>query len=435
MVLVRKPDGRLRVCQDYRLLNAKTYRDAYPLPRIEEALQAMKGAKYFCSLDLAHGFYQLAIADEDIHKTAFRAGTGGLYEFLRMPMGLCGAPGRFMRVMDKIFGDQNFQTIINYIDDLLVFASSVEEMNERLDMVLTRLAKHGLKVKPEKCHLFKQKIKYLGHEISETGISPDPGKISAMMEWEIPRTEQELRAFLGLCGYYRRFVPGFARLAAPLHALLSGTGKGPNNSKRKYKDTKFQPLGEKWDEKCTTAFNQLKTHLTSPPILGHPDFSKPFILEVDARFLGLGAVLSQEQEGKRVVLAYASRSLHKQERNISNYISMKLELLALKWAVTSKFRDMLMGTNFVVYTDNNPLSYLMKTAKLGATEMRWAAELSQFDFTIRYRSGISNGNADALSRKVKHGQNSSFPTEEGLSIEEIQKFWHFSLMEPNYQRN
>ena len=180
IVLVRKPSGKLRVCIDYRLLNRKTVKDAYPLPRIQDALQALRGAKYFGSIDLAHGFFQLRVA-EDKPKTAFRPGTGGLYEFERMPMGLCNAPGTFMRLMDHIFGDQNFQTLLNYLDDILVFSTTFEEMLARLDMVLTRLQEHGLKVKPEKCSLGKEKIRYLGYTVSAVGVEPDEDKIRAII--------------------------------------------------------------------------------------------------------------------------------------------------------------------------------------------------------------------------------------------------------------
>jgi hypothetical protein len=184
VVLVRK-GNKLRVCCDYRALNAKTRKDAYPLPRIEEALTVLMDAKYFCSLDRAHGFNQVAVDEADIEKTAYRSGTGGLYEYLRMPFGLTRAPATFMRLMDNIFGDENFQTLLIYLDDILVFGTTFEETLERLDMVLTRLSKYNLKVKPEKCQLFKEKLRYLGHIVSEEGIAPDPGKTCAVSEWKI----------------------------------------------------------------------------------------------------------------------------------------------------------------------------------------------------------------------------------------------------------
>ena len=214
-------------------------------------------------------------------------------------------------------------------------------------------------------------------------------------EWKTPSSEKELRSFLGLAGYYRRFVKGFAQIAAPLHAILT---KQDRRSRKKRTPYDTRNFSEKWDSNCEKAFQNLKKCLTEAPVLGYPDFTTSFIVETDASFDGIGAVLSQDQSGGRVVIAYASRSLRSTERNMNNYSSMKLELVALKWAVTEKFRDYLIGRSFVVYTDNNPLSYL-KTAKLGATEMRWCAQLAQFNFEVIYRSGKSNKNADALSRQ------------------------------------
>ena len=405
VVLVRKSDGTLRLCVDYRALNAKTHKDAYPLPRIEEALDTLKGAKYFCSLDLTHGYHQIPLAEEDMEKTAFRVGTGGLYEYTRMPFGLCNAPATFMRAMDKIFGDQNFQTLLIYMDDILVFGSTMEETIQRLDMVLGRLGDHNLKVKPEKCLLFHKRLRFLGHIISEEGIAPDPEKTRAVQEWETPQTESELRSFLGLSGYYRRFICGYAKIAAPLHALLAGKGKKKKAGK--------VPMTS-WNQQCDDAFSTLKQRLTSAQVLGHPDLGKPFILEVDASLHGLGAVLSQQQDDKRVVLGYASRRLRDSEQNMNNYSSMKLELLALKWAISEKFRDLLIGSQFTVYTDNNPLSYVQSTGKLGATETRWLADLAQFQFTVKYRSGRMNQNADSLSRKTRHGDEPIMARFEGI---------------------
>ena len=390
------------MCIDYRSLNAKVHCDAYPLPRIDEALDVLKGAKHFCSLDLAHGYHQIPVAAEDIEKTAFRVSTGGLYEFKRMPFGLCNAPATFMRVMDKIFGDQNFRSILIYLNDILVFGSTVEETTERLEMVLQRLSEANLKVKPEKCQLFFKKLRYLGHIVSAQGVEPDPEKISAVSEWSQPMTDKELRGFLGLAGYYRRFVPGFAQIAAPLHELVGGCQT--KKRKQKVHSAKVVSLPRDWTSDCQVAFEKLKEKLTTAPILRYPDLMLPFILEIDASFLGLGAVLSQEQEDGLGVIGYASRSLRGSEKNMTNYSSTKLELLALKWAITEKFRDLLIGAECTVYTDNNPLSYFLTSAKLGAVETRWAAELAQFRIKIKYRSGRENTNADALSRKVSHSQ-------------------------------
>ena len=397
VVLVRKKDNSLRLCVDYRQLNACTIKDAYPLPRIEEALEAISRSKYFSTIDLAQGYYQVAIDPNDIHKTAFRVGTGGLYEYLRMPFGLCNSPSTFQRLMEACLGEVNFDLLLIYLDDILVFATTFEEHMKRLEFVFGRLREHGLKMKPSKCFLFMAEAKFLGHVISEHGISTDPEKTSVIKNWQTPKTEKELRQFLGLASYYRRFVKGFSQIAAPLHNLLTKTDRRRSGRKPITEAVLNAKFGERWSEECSQAFERLKSCLQSPPVLGFPDFQRPFVLETDASFRGLGAVLSQDQPSGRVVIAYASRSLRPAERNMENYSSMKLELLALKWAITEKFRDYLLGGSFVVFTDNNPLSYI-QSAKLGATEMRWVAQLAQFNFQIFFRSGKCNTNADVLSR-------------------------------------
>ena len=391
IVLVRKKDGSLRLCVDYRLLNSKTRKDAFPLPRIEESLDALSGAQWFSTLDLASGYNQVPVTEEDRPKTAFCT-PFGLFEFNRMPFGLCNAPSTFQRLMQRMFGDQQCQSLLLYLDDIVIYSSSVDQHLQRLELVLGRLHQEGLKVKLEKCAFFKQEVSYLGHVISRQGVSTDPKKIEAVASWQRPGHVSELRSFLGFVSYYRRFVEGFAKLAAPLHQLvaeLAGT-----KSKRR----SGQALGTAWTSKCEESFEALKAKLVSAPVLAYADFSHPFILEVDASHSGLGAVLSQETDGRVRPVAYASRGLRPTERNMSNYSSMKLEFLALKWAMTEKFREYLLGNRCIVYTDNNPLSHL-QSAKLGATEHRWAAQLASFDFEIKYRSGRCNKNADALSRQ------------------------------------
>lgn len=316
----------MRLCVDYRALNNKTRKDAYPLPRIEEALDAIGGAKYFCTLDLAHGYHQVQMHESDVEKTAFRSGTGGLYEYLRMPFGLCNAPATFMRLMDHVFGDENFQFLLIYLDDILIFGTTFQETLDRLEMVLQRLQKFNLKVKPSKCQLFMKKVKYLGHEVSSDGIHPNPDKVSAVQEWPIPKTEKELRGFLGLAGYYRRFIQGFALIAAPLHAMLGESGQG----KKGKKNARPTSVSFNWGKEQTEAFLNLKEKLTTAPVLGYPDFSVPFILETDASLKGLGAVLSQVQDDSKIVIAYASRSLKRHEKNMQNYSSLKLEFASTK---------------------------------------------------------------------------------------------------------
>ena len=391
IVLVRKKSGDLRMCVDYRKLNQKTKRDQYPLPRIEESLEALQGAKYFSTIDLASAYNQVEVAHQDRHKTAFTTPMG-LFEYNRMPFGLQNAPATFQRLMQGVFRNDILQTMMVYLDDIIVFSSTIEEHLERLESVFKKLQQHGLKIESSKCQFFQDHVSYLGYVVSDEGVATDPEKTQAVREWLIPTTVRDVRSFLGFASYYRRFVPKFAQVAGPLHKLVVKLGNG---GKAKSIRTRIKEL---WNDDCQQSFDKLKDLLTSAPILAYPDYNKPFLLETDASEEGLGAVLSQEQDGKVKVIAYASRGLRAGERNMDNYSSRKLELLALKWAVCDKFREHLLGSKFVVYTDNNPLTYLQSKSKLKAVEQRWAAELASFDFTIKYRPGRHNQNADALSR-------------------------------------
>lgn len=409
VVIVRKKDGAMRLCVDYRQLNAKTRKDSFPLPRIEESLDSLSGARWFSTLDLASGYNQVEVVEKDRHKTAFCT-PFGLYEFNRMAFGLCNAPGTFQRLMERILGDQRHQSLLLYLDDVVLFSSSFEQHLARLDLVLDRFAHENLKVKLSKCSFFKSRVSFLGHVISAEGVSTDPEKIRAVAEWRRPQDLQELKSFLGFASFYRRFVRNFASIAAPLHALGA---LGNNKCGAKLSPAAFQ---QHWSLECDRAFQSLREKLTSAPVLAYADFSKPFYLEIDASYQGLGAVLSQEVEGRRRPVAYASRGLRPSERNMENYSAMKLELLGLKWAVTDKFREYLLGNKFVIFTDNNPLSHL-QTAKLGAIEQRWVSELAQFDYQIVYRPGRLNAGADALSRQYTNGQAVEVPTSHPAKVE------------------
>ena len=385
IVLVRKSDGSLRLCVDYRKINSKTHKDAYPLPRIEESLDSLSGAQFFTTLDLTSGYHQIAVAEEDKRKTAFTTPMG-LYEYNRMPFGLCNSPATFQRAMHQCFREEMLEILLIFLDDLIIFSKTIEEHVMRLDRVFTKLGKCGLKLKLKKCDFFKSRVKYLGHIVSAKGISTNPEKIRAVKEWKTPTTAKELKSFMGLASYYRRFVNGFSKIAGPLYAQLKEYTVNP----RRALD---------WNASCQEAFETLREKLTTTPVLGYADFTKSFRVEVDASLQGLGAILSQEQDGQMRVISYASRTLRTTEQKMINYSSMKLELLALKWAVTEKFRDYLLGSTFTVYTDNNPLCHL-QTSKLGATEQRWMSQLAMFNFDIKYRPGRHNSNADALSRQV-----------------------------------
>uniref|UniRef100_A0A3B1K6C6 Gypsy retrotransposon integrase-like protein 1 n=1 Tax=Astyanax mexicanus TaxID=7994 RepID=A0A3B1K6C6_ASTMX len=391
IVVVTKKDGSLRICMDYRKLNSCSTRDAFPLPRVEEALEALGEAKYFSTLDLTSGYWQVEVAEADKHKTAFSTPMG-LFEANRMPFGLQNSPSTFQRLMTCCFGDLNFESLLIYLDDIVIFSRTFDEHLERLQMVFDRLRKYGLKLKPQKCHLLRREVLYLGHVVSSDGIKTDPDKISKVAGWKVPENRHELLQFLGFAGYYRRFIEGYASIAAPLYRLTSGD---PRKKKRGRKGPPAVGLPFIWTEECENAFQTLKTKLTTAPVLGYADYSQPFVLQTDASLAGLGAVLAQVQDGRERVIAYASRGLNPAE---TRYPAHKLEFLALKWAVTDKFYDHLYGHKFSVLTDNNPLKYVMTTAKLDATGQRWVAQLSMFDFDIRYRQGGCNANADGLSR-------------------------------------
>ena len=390
VVLIRKPNGKIRFCIDFRKLNSRTKRDAYALPRIEEMYDCLYGARWFSSLDIKSAYWQVEVDEADKEKTAFTVGPLGFYECNRMPFGLCNAPATFQRLMENCFGDINMQSCLIYLDDIVVFSRTFEEHVERLSLVFERLAEAGLKLSPAKCRLFQDKIKYLGHIVSSEGIATDPEKIRCVKDWPVPQTLEQLQSFLGFVGYYRRFIKDFSKISRPLYDMFKGSGCNKKKKHRKPKSGPFQ-----WQECHQTAFEKLVNMCCEAPILAYADYTKPFTVHTDASLDGLGAVLYQCQEGKDRVIAYASRGLSQSQRN---YPAHKLEFLALKWAVTDKFHDYLYGNSFTVKTDNNPLTYVLTSAKLDATGHRWVANLSEYNFDIIYSSGPSNRDADALSR-------------------------------------
>ena len=332
VVLVQKKDGSLHFCMDYRRLNAVTRKDVYPLPRIDDLLDQLSGKRVFSTLDAHSGYWQIRMHETSREKTAFVT-MNGLYEFRVMPFGLCNAPATFQRLMQKTLtglgGDQPFCSV--YIDDVIVFSKTVEEHLDHLAQVFNRLRKIGLKLHPQKCSFTHPKVLYLGHIISSEGIAPNPDKVRAVREFQIPTNARAVREFLGIAGYYRRFVPNFAKVAGPLHALTR------------------QQVPFVWTPKCQEAFEKLKELLVSPPVLAYPCFAKPFVLHTDASGLGLGAVLEQEQDdGQLHPVAYASRTLSKHERN---YGITDLEALGVVWAA-KHFRAYLLGHKCLVYTDH-----------------------------------------------------------------------------------
>ena len=388
IVLVRKKDGRLRFCIDLRKLNNRTVKDAYSLPRIETLLDTFLGSTIFTTLDLKAGYWQVEMAEESKAFTAFTCGPLGFYECETMPFGATNAPATFQRLMHNCLGDLNMTWCVVYLDDIIVFSDNPKDHIVRLEAVFQKLASAGLKLKPSKCFFFKEEIEYLGHLVSGKGVATSPKKIEAVTKWPVPQTVYDVRSFLGFVGYYRRFIRDFSKISKPIREVIIGL---ENQSKRVAKKTLIN-----WSEAAQSAFEILKELCVNAPILAFPDYKLPFILHTDSSTEGLGAVLYQKQDGKLRVIAYASRSVTKTE---SNYPTHKLEFLALKWAICEKFHEYLYGsTPFEVYTDNNPLTYVLTTAKLDACGQRWVAKLANYNFTIQYRSGQSNVEADALSR-------------------------------------
>lgn len=357
-------------------------------------------------MDLTSGYYNVEVHESDRKFTAFTT-PFGLYEYNRLPQGLCNSPATFMRMMMNIFGDQNFMSMLCYLDDILVFAPDEQLALERLEMVFHRLQTHNLKLSQKKCHFMKPSVKFLGHIVSSEGVTTDPEKVRAVVDiteqdlmedgTDIP-SQAKIRSFLGMVVFYQQYVEGCSRIGRPLFALTSGMRK-PRHTKGPKRVMAGRKLtSSDWTQECREAFNSLKQALLERVTLAHPDFSKPFLLSVDASSNGLGAVLSQVVAGGEVArpIAFASKSLNYAQ---SKYPAHRLEFFALKWAVCDKFSHWLRGQRFSIWTDNNPLTYILTKPKLDACEQRWVAKLVPYNFDIKYIPGPKNVVADALSRE------------------------------------
>lgn len=384
VVMVTKKDGSVRFCVDSRKLNSVTIRDSYPLPRIQDILDNLRGARYITSLDFRSAFWQIPLADrESCEKTAFIVPQRGLFEFVRMPFGLTNAASEMQRLTDIIvnyeFTKDTDNCVFGYVDDLILVSRTFEGHLQLLKKVKDRLKEAGLSVNLKKCEFCKAELKYLGYILNENGLKTDPAKLDSIQHFPIPTTAKALRGFIGLCSYYRRFVDNFSSIIAPLTVLLG---------KKKGRD----PID--WDEDANNAFLKLKDALINTPVMACPDFTKPFVLHCDASSVGLGSVLSQVSDDVEHPIAYFSKLFSKAERN---YSTTERELLSVLESI-KHFRGYLDGTKFTIVTDHIALKWLMTLDNPSGRLARWSTLISQYNFDIIHRKGIHHVVPDALSR-------------------------------------
>ena len=379
IVVPKKPDAdgnkRYRIAIDFRALNKKTIPDVFPLPNISDILENLGKSKVFSTLDLANGFHQLLIDPKDRDKCSFST-PFGKYSFARMPFGLSNAPATFQRLMNTVLsGLQGIKCFV-YMDDIVIYGKNLQDHNNKLKEVFIKLREHNLKLQPIKCNFLRKELIYLGHIINENGIFPDPEKIKDVQKFPIPKTPKNIKQFLGLCGYYRRFIKNFSQIASPLNNLLK-------------KNVEFI-----WSPSCNKAFEELKSKLINPPILTYPDFSQPFLLTTDASQNAIGAVLSQGDIGKDHPICFGSRTLSKSEKNYSTTMKECLSIVHF----CKVFRPYLYGKRFKIITDHKPLQFLFNSKDPNSMLVRWRLQLEEFDYEIIYKKGNSIPHADALSR-------------------------------------
>jgi hypothetical protein len=375
-VLVKKKDSTYRFCIDYRRLNTVSKSWAYPLPRIDDCLDALSGAKFFCCLDLASGYWQIPMHEEDKNKTAFSTHRG-LFHFNVMPFGVKSGPATLEHLMDLLLRGLTWQSALVYMDDVICFGKTFESTFESLESVLQRFRHAGLRLKPKKCILFQSEVSFLGYTVSHEGLSPQPCKLSAVRDWATPTDVASLRNFLGFASYYRRFLPDFATIASPLYEL---TGK----------KVKFV-----WSDKCEESFLNLKKGLITSPVLAFPVEGCQMILDTDASDYGISGVLSQIVNDEEKVLCYSSKRLNKSQRN---YCTTYKELLAVVKMVQI-YRPYLYGQHVIVRTDHHSLTWLQRFKNPEGMLARWLSVLSEYDLEFVYRPGKLHTNADGLSRQ------------------------------------
>jgi len=369
--LVKKKDGTFRFCIDYRRVNAVSKKDTYPIPDIQDALDNLRDARYFATIDLLSGYWQLGMTDRAKERSAFCT-RRGLFHFTR----LSGAPGSFCRLMSIVLRDLLWVICLCYLDDIVIYARTPEELLERLRTVLDRLREVGLKAKPSNCELFRTEIKFLGHLVSADGINPMPDKLEAIRDWPVPHCLKDVRSFFGLASYYRRFVKGFATTAEPLTRLTR-------------KMARF-----KWSEEAQLAFEALKKALVEATSLAFPVPQEHCILDTDASDVAVGVVLSQRIDGVERPIAFFSRVMNETQRH---YRTTRRELLAVICAL-QHFRHYLLGTKIILRTDHHSLKWLQTFKRPEGILARWRETLAEFDFVIEHRPGRLHSNVDGVSR-------------------------------------
>nr|CAI5836698.1 unnamed protein product [Callosobruchus analis] len=404
ILLVKKKTGEMRMCVDYRALNAKTVKDCYPLPRIDDHLERLRGCQYFTSLDMASGYHQIPMAKDAVNKTAFIT-PDGHYEYLRMPFGLANAPAVFQRCINMILGSLRFTTALAYMDDILIPSSTLEAGFEALEEIFSVFSNAGLTLRLAKCYFFRRSIEYLGHEISSEGVRPGKAKIIAVEKFPVPKNVHEVRQFLGLASYFRKYVKDFACIARPLTMLIK-------------KNQAFL-----FGEEQVKAFKQLKEIICTRPVLAiyNPDLQTE--LHTDASKLGIGGILLQKQRDDRFKpVQYFSRQTSKEEQH---YHSYELETLAVVNSM-QRFRVYLLGIEFKVVTDCNSIRSTFTKKDLVPRIARWWITTLEFNFTVEYRPGSRMAHVDALSRNPVEGNDESETNVDLLSINISEADWVLS---------
>ena len=379
-VLIRKRDGTVRWCIDYRQLNNVTVKDVFPLPLVDDCLDTLAGNVWFSKLDANSAYWQINIKPEDRHKTAFHT-RYGLFEHVKMGFGLCNAPATYARVMNLVMRGLHWKTALAFLDDVLIMGRTFEDHLSNLGEALKRFRKYGLKLKPKKCVFFQKEVEFLGRLVGNDKLSMTQSDIEVVASWPVPTCSKDVERFMGLANYHRSFVKNFSELAEPLYSVVG---------KHKFR----------WKEEQSEAFDSLKRALTNPPVLALPNRHDSFLLDTDASNEAIGVELIQIQEGQEKVIAYGSYALTKEQRN---YCTTRKELLAIV-RYCRQYRYYLLGKPFAIRTDHSSLRWLLRFKEPQGQLARWMEELSQYNMDLRHRAGVKHSNADALSRIPAHNQ-------------------------------